>query len=162
MVSSDVVSFFPHPLQDDLSAFGSSIVFSWPGHHSGTGLGGWLSLMKNLSYLILHCLKLQRYLYKLFSNLLRRKQLTILLRTKTQSRREQLLIYGPRVFACDKEEKYETLRTEFSDRVNTSYIAYPSTSAEKSIETNQDISQWSSGLQSKRLHNLQRGSGIDW
>jgi hypothetical protein len=42
---------------DDLSAFGSSIVFSWPEYHSGTGCGGWLSVMKNLSYLILHCLK---------------------------------------------------------------------------------------------------------
>jgi hypothetical protein len=42
---------------DDLSAFGSSIVFSWPDYHSGTRFRGWLSLMKNLSYLILHCLK---------------------------------------------------------------------------------------------------------
>jgi hypothetical protein len=31
---------------DDLSAFGSSIVFSRPECHSGTRFGGWLSLMK--------------------------------------------------------------------------------------------------------------------
>jgi hypothetical protein len=41
---------------DDLSAFGSSIVFCWFECHSGTRLGGWLSKMKHLSYLIFYCL----------------------------------------------------------------------------------------------------------
>lgn len=63
--------FFPFDfhLNDDLSAFGSSIVFSWTDYHSGTGLRGWLSLMRNLSYLILYCLIKYRILFELASSI---------------------------------------------------------------------------------------------
>jgi hypothetical protein len=54
---------FPHfsycLYNDDLSAFGSSIPLCWPDYHSDTRFGVGVSLMKNLSYLILFCLKIK-------------------------------------------------------------------------------------------------------
>jgi hypothetical protein len=76
MVSTPSPPIFPSLLNDDLSAFGSSITFSWPDCLSGTRFRGWLSMMKILSYLTLFCLKSISTLPKLLSNPFEQHKLT--------------------------------------------------------------------------------------
>lgn len=66
-----------------------------------------------------------------------------------------VLILLGRVNACDREEKYETLKEEWADRVNTQCTdSLVAAHAEISIETSCNSSEWSSRLQSKWLYYL--------
>jgi hypothetical protein len=116
---------FPHFLyylyNDDLSAFGSSILLCWPDYHSDTRFGIGVSLMKNLSYLILFCLKIKNKIQAFYNvhivtyaNIL--SQVLPLLPCA-------LTYAGFRVNACDREERYEALKEEFANKVNIFDIA---------------------------------------
>jgi len=54
------------------------------------------------------------------------------------------------VNACDREEKYEALKEEWADRVNTQCTdSLAAAYAEMSIEPSYNSSKWPSRLQSK-------------
>lgn len=120
VVSSNSLVLTPLPPYDDLSAFGSSIVFSWLDYHSGTSLSRWLSLMKNLSYLILHCLNTTRFLQASTPQPIQFSQANELYQGLRATPPEPFADTRCRirVNACDKEERYQSLCEEFAERVN--------------------------------------------
>ena len=112
---------------DDLSAFGSTYCLQQTPSPFWHGARGWLSLMKNLSYLTF--LRLKSYLPRswLVSMTVIGIQMLIYCHRSTYLAAFNLTFgrdwydtMGNRINACDKEEKYDGLRVEFANRVNTS------------------------------------------
>lgn len=89
--------------------------------------------MKKLSYLTFYIVWNWYDKISSISSCCLESQANIMLSLTLMQMRSNNWQNGLRVYACDKEDKYESLREEFADRVNILYIAYPSTSAEKSI-----------------------------